>query len=208
MVAHRIAAALWALLAPSSFLPLAGTAETKPARRQPTVVSLPQGPVTRIPSADRRWMLVFEFPASDKSHSADCRTGENETRKLWIKRKGSRERTLVRDFDRRLDISWSPDSHHFFVNDASGSTDTLGYVYDPVTLKATALADVVTSADPDAMKDLGAGHSYLEANRWINSHELSVTLWGHFDEERVDFKIRYRVDLNGRVERLSKREYR
>jgi hypothetical protein len=77
------------------------------------------------------------------------------------------------------------DSQHFFVNDASGSTDTLGYVYDPVTLKATALADVVTSADPDAKKYLGAGHSYLEANRWINSHELSVTLWGHFDEERV-----------------------
>jgi hypothetical protein len=153
-------------------------------------------------------MLVFEFPASDKSHSDYCRTGENETRKLWIKRKGSRGRTLVRDFDRSLDISWSPDSHHFFVNDASGSTDTLGYVYDPVTLKATALADVVTGSDPDAKKYLGAGHSYLEANRWINSHELSVTLWGQFDEERVGFKIKYRVNLNGRVERLCKREYR
>jgi hypothetical protein len=114
----------------------------------------------------------------------------------------------VRDFDRSLDISWSPDSQHFFVNDASGSTDTLGYVYDPTTLKATALADVVTSVDADAKKYLGAGHSYLQANRWINSHELSVTLWGHFDEERVGFKIKYRVDLNGRVETLYKREYR
>jgi hypothetical protein len=153
-------------------------------------------------------MLIFEFPASDKSHSATCRTGENETRKLWIKHKGDRDRTLVRDFDRSVDISWSPDSRHFFVNDASGSTDTLGYVYDPVTLKATELADVVTTADPDAKKYLGAGHSYLEANRWINSHALSVTLWGHFDEERVGFKIKYRLDLNGRVERLYKREYR
>jgi hypothetical protein len=208
MVAHREAARLLTLLALSSLLPLAGTAQTRPAHRRPIVVTLPQGPVTRILSPDRKWILVFEFPAADNSPSADCRTGENETRKLWIKRKGFRDRTLVRDFDRSLDISWSPDSHHFFVNDASGSTDTLGYVYEPVTLKATALADVVTSADPDAKKYLGAGHSYLEANRWINSHELSVTLWGHFDEERIGFKIKYRVDLNGRVERLYKHEYR
>jgi hypothetical protein len=55
-----------------------------------------------------------------------------------------------------------PDRRHFFVNDASGSTDTLGYVYDPVTLKATALADVVVAADPTAKKYLDAGHSYLE----------------------------------------------
>ena len=113
----------------------------------------------------------------------------------------------MRDFDCGVDISWSPDSRHFFVNDASESTDTLGYVYDPVTLKATALADVVTTSDPDAKKYLGAGHSYLEANRWINSHALSVTLWGHFDEERVGFKIKCRANLNGRVERLYKREY-
>ena len=208
MLAHRTAAKLSPLLALIWLSPFTVTAQTPPAHHQPIVVSLPQGPVTRIPSPDRRWMLVFEFPASDKSHSAECRTGQNETRKLWIKRKGSHERTLVRDFDRSLDISWSPDSQHFFVNDASGSTDTLGYVYDPVTLKATALADVVTSADPNAKKYLGAGHSYLEANRWINSHELSVMLWGHFDEERVGFKIKYRVDLDGRVERLYKREYR
>jgi len=152
-------------------------------------------------------MLIFEFPAADKCVSSDCRTGENETRKLWIKSKGSQERTLVRDFDRSLDISWSPDSRHFFVNDASG-TDTLGYVYDPVTLKETALAEVVVAADPTAKKYLGAGHSYLEANRWINSHELLVTLWGHFDEERVGFKIKYRVDLNGTVRQLYKHEHR
>jgi len=52
------------------------------------------------------------------------------------------------------------------------------YVSDPVALKPTALADVLTSADSSAKKYLGAGHSYLEANRWNNSHELLITLWG------------------------------
>jgi hypothetical protein len=208
MVAHRTAAKLSPLLALFRLLPFTMTAQTEPAHHQPIVVSLPQGPVTRIPSPDRKWMLVFEFPAADKSLAADCRAGENQVRRLWIRHHGSGDRTLVRDFARSLDISWSPDSRHFFVNDASGSTDTLGYVYDPVTLKPTGLSDVVTSADPSAKKYLGAGHSYLEANRWINSQELLVTLWGHFDEERIGFKIKYRVDLNGRVERLYKREYR
>jgi len=39
-------------------------------------------------------------------------------------------------------VSWSPDSRHFFVNDASGSTDTLCYVCDPQTLRAV---DVLSS---------------------------------------------------------------
>ena len=128
MLAQRTTGKLSPLLALSWLLPFAVTAQTEPARRQPIVVTLPQGPVTRIPSPDRKWMLVFEFPAPDKSHSADCRTGENETRKLWIKRKGSRERTLVRDFDRSFDISWSPDSHHFFVNDVSGLAKQLSTI--------------------------------------------------------------------------------
>jgi len=81
------------------------------------------------------------------------------------------------------------------------------YVSDPVALKSTALADVLTSADSSAKKYLGAGHSYLEANRWNNSHELLITLWGHFDEERVGFRIKYRVNLTGRIHRVYKREH-
>ena len=207
MVAHRPAARFLASLT-FLFLTFAGAGQTRAARSRPVVVTLPQGAVTRIPSPDRKWMLIFEFPAATNRFQTIAAQREDEIRKLWIQPRGSSDRVLVRDFERSLDISWSPDSRHFFVNDASGSTDTLGYVYDPVTLKATALADVVTSSDPVAKKYLGAGHSYLEANRWIKSHELSVTLWGHFDEERVGFKIKYRVDLNGRVERLYKREYR
>jgi hypothetical protein len=205
MVAHRTVAALLPSLTFFFFPAFAGAGQ---ARVRPRVVTLPQGAVTHISSPDRQWMLIFEFLAAGKPLSDRCPTGDDEVRKLWIKRKGSSDRRLVHDFERSLDISWSPDSRHFFVNDASGSTDTQGYLYDPVTLKATALADLVIAADPNAEKYLGAGHSYLEANRWINSRELAVTLWGHFDEERIGFEIRYRVDLNGRVQRVYKREYR
>ncbi len=57
MGAYRLEAKLWPLLALCWFFPFAVTAQTEPAHHQPIVVTLPQGPVTRIPSPDRRWML-------------------------------------------------------------------------------------------------------------------------------------------------------
>lgn len=118
-------------------------------------------------------------------------------------------RRLVKEYERGLSISWAPDGRSFFVNDASGSTDTLCYVYDPATLKETDLARLVVAAVPDAAQYLKAGHAYLEAKRWINSRELFVALSGHFDEQPPPgalgaFSFEYRVDLDGRVHEVSR----
>ncbi len=174
---------------------LAGlVAQTKPV--YPPVVSLPRGAVSRIPSPDGMWTLTFEIP------------DVNKVRTLWIQRHGSSERTLVRHFDRSLDISWSPDSHHFFVNDASGSTETLCYVYDPGTLGMTDIAAMLAKASSKANQYLGANHSYLEARHWVNSHQLLVSLEGYFDESpptTPGFSGTYLVDLNGTVRTLRER---
>src|SRR5580658_191675 len=107
MVGHPHAIRLLALLALFA-LPSAGAAQTKSPRGvHSAVISLPQGAMTAIASPDRNWTLIFEFPDVNKS------------RKLWIQHRGSSGRKLVREFDRSLDISWSPDSQHFVVNDAS-----------------------------------------------------------------------------------------
>jgi hypothetical protein len=158
------------------------------------VVELPRGAVSRIPSPDGKWTLIFECPR------------ECSERKLWIVNNSSHTRKLVKEYDRSLSISWSPDGCHFFVNDASGSTETLCYVYDPNTLKVTDLAKVLVAGAPNADEYVGSGHSYLNAKRWINSHELVLVLSGHSDEPPLrGFTIRYRVDLNGRVRKLSQR---
>src|SRR5712664_3988736 len=94
----------------------------------PPVVSLPRGEVSRIPSPNGKWTLIFECPN-------DC-----SERKLWIEENASHTRKLVKEYDRSLRISWAPDSRLFFVNDASGSTETRCYLYDPTTLKETDLA--------------------------------------------------------------------
>jgi len=160
----------------------------------PRVIDLPRGPITRIPSPDGKWTLIFECPN-------DCRQ-----RKLSIGQSDTGVRRLVKEYDRSLSVGWAPDSRLFFVNDAFGSNGTESYVYDPVTLKETPLAKVLVTGDPNADEYLEAGHSYLEVKRWISPHELLVSLRGHFDEQGRGFTLGYRIDLNGGVHRLYKRD--
>lgn len=175
-------------------LPFVGVAQTKSSRGvHSAVVSLPQGAMPTIPSPDRNWTLIFEFPDVHK------------TRKLWIQCKGSDERRLVRAFERSLDISWSPDSQHFFVNDASGSGETRPYVYDPSTLRSIDLAVLIAKASPKADDYLSADHSYLDAKHWINSHELLIKMMAYSSEpppQRPGFSGTYRVDLSGSVQKV------
>ena len=162
------------------------------------VVELPRGPVTRIPSPNRHWTLISECPDYSKE------------RKLWIIDNGSHARKLVRDYERDLAIAWAPDSERFFVNDDYGSNGSDSYVVDPTSLKTTDLGTVIVDNDAKAAQFLKAGHSYLRANRWLNSHELVVVLFGHFDEAPPrgiprSFTIKYQVDLNGSTRKISQR---
>jgi hypothetical protein len=160
----------------------------------PAVVILPRAPISRIPSPNGKWTLIFECPN-------DC-----SERKLWIEETSSHARKLVKEYERSLDISWAPDSRLFFVNDHSGSTNARCYVYEAAPLKETDLAKVVLAGDPGAEQFLDAGHSYLAAKRWLNSHELLIVLTGHNDGSPPGaFTLRYRVDLRGSVHKLSQR---
>jgi len=174
--------------------PSINTVQGAGASTAQTVVNLPQGPITRLASPDHKWTLIFECPN-------DC-----AERKLWIEASTSHTRRLVNEYERSLDISWAPDSHSFFVNDEFGSNGTLCYVYDPIALKVQEVAAMLTSGDTDATMFIRAGHSYLKAKQWINSQELLVVLYGHFDDPPArGFTIRYRVSLTGRVQKLSQR---
>jgi hypothetical protein len=169
----------------------AARAQTEPIRSG--IVDLPRGALTRIASPDGRWTLIFECPNN-------C-----TERKLWIVQSETRTRRMVREFERSLSISWSPNSRAFFINDDLGSNESECYVYDAATLKATNLADVVVAKYASTRQYLTAGHSYLRARRWASSHELLVTLFGHFDEPPSrGFTLRYRVNLNGTVQRVSR----
>src|SRR5713101_669128 len=103
----------------------------------PPVVDLPRAhetslaAVSRIPSPNGKWALIFECPN-------DC-----SERKLWVEDTSSHARKLVKEYERSLDIAWTPDSRLFFVNDNSGSTNARCYVYEAASLKETDVAKVV-----------------------------------------------------------------
>ena len=169
--------------------PLLAASQTKAT---PPVVSLPRGEFSRIPSPNGQWALIFQCPN-------DC-----SERKLLVEDTSSHARKLVKEYDRSLDIAWAPDSHLFFVNDNSGSSDARCYVYETASLKETDVAKVVLARYPDAEQFVNSGHSYLRAKRWLNSHALLVVLTGHNDGSTPRaFALRYRVDLNGSVDKLS-----
>ena len=138
-------------------------------KANPPVVNLPRGEASRIPSPNGKWALIFQCPN-------DC-----SERKLWVEDTSSHARKLVKEYQRSLDIAWTPDSRLFFVNDNSGSTDARCYVYEAASLKETDVAKVVLARYPHAEQFVNSGHSYLRAKRWLNSHALLVVLTGHND---------------------------
>jgi len=170
-------------------LPWPARAQAKEAH--PPVMDLPQGAISRIPAPDGKWILIFECPNN-------C-----SERKLWIKQRGTPGRKLVSEYDRSLSISWAPDSRHFFVNDAHASNEARRYIIDPVTLKITDLAKVIEAGDTGVQQFLNAGHSYLKVKRSVNSHEVLVALYGHFDDPPPrGFTLQYRIGLNAVVRKV------
>lgn len=165
------------------------------ASSQSRVISLPQEEVTRMPSPDGKWTLVFECPNA-------C-----SQRKLWIEDSSLHTRKLVKDYDRSLSVSWAPDSRHFFVNDAFGSDGESCSVYEPGIVSPTDIATILVAAYPGAKRFMHAGHSYVHAIEWADSYELIVVLFGHFDDPPLGgFTIRYRINLNGEVYKLSQKK--
>src|SRR4029077_20258455 len=83
-------------------LPLSAAPQTKSAH-QP-VIGLPRAQrtrletVSRIPSPNGKWALIFECP----NNCSD--------RMLWIDENASHTRKLVKKYERNLSISWAPDS--------------------------------------------------------------------------------------------------
>lgn len=155
------------------------------------VVSFPSTSDGRVPSPNKKWTLVIECP---KNCSERLLSLENDV---------SHTKRLIAKYERNLDVSWAPDSTRFFVTDDYGSDGSLSYVYDAISLKRTDLAHLLVAGDPNAAKFLKAGHAYLRATQWLGPRELLVFLAGHFDEPpRGVFSFQYRINLNGRVDKL------
>ena len=187
-----LAASLLAVIIPA----LAGTNQLRPAN-----LGLRDGPHS-LPSPDGAYIL-----SGDESHS-----------RLWLENVATHHRDLVMSLTIQTStVSWSPDSHFFVVNDRPASGWEDGYVYDVHSLERRLdLRKLALAADRSAARivaNRNTSHAYVHATGWLDQTHLQLELNGRTDSsgtpERIRlghcFDLRYRVSLNGTVEKLSQR---
>jgi len=131
-----------------------------------------------------------------------------------------------------LSLAWSPDSRYFAVNDRPASDIEDAYLFNTDTLERTKLRDSLTAARPQVIRyylhdDNGPFlthgrnvlHSYLHVLRWLDGEHVELQLHGstggRFAHDNPDghlypaecFDLRYRVGLDGSVQRISGRVF-
>jgi hypothetical protein len=148
---------------------------------------------------------------------------------LWLEDERTHEIRKVMDVTvQTMTLAWSPDSSAFIANDRALSDVENAYVYDAKKLDRIDLRRQVLAADHwaasrfTASANLAASHSYFHALRWLDARHIEMQLHGHTDgtlsgrpfrpghaEDSIRpgdcFDLRYRVGIDGVVQRLSQR---
>jgi len=147
-------------------------------------VVLPARKSVRIPSPDGRWVLIgspFSLSGQQTLTLVDRTTGRQ---------------TVVKHYDRSIDVAWNPDSASFFLNDAYGSNVEDAYLY-PTQGEPLELDDLILNQDPDARR-VPADHMYFHVGRWLSAKTMLVEYCGHNSASPAEqFDFLYRIDLNG-----------
>ena len=146
---------------------------------------------------------------------AEALFGVARPSRLWLEDTSSHRRRLVFDVTvQTLSLAWSPDSAAFIANDREASDREHAYIYDVNTLGRLDLDRLILAADASAHRFVPgpdrAPHSYFHGVRWLDASHVEVRLHGHTDGwagasiRPVEcFDLRYRVDMDGAVEKRS-----
>jgi hypothetical protein len=151
-------------------------------------VVLPSRATVRIPSPDRRWLLIAS-PFQRNAESSLVLTEVQTGREL-----------LRRPIDRSIAVAWSPDSRGFFLNDAYGSNVESAYIYHLGAPSPLKLDDLILAADPQASA-IPADHVYFHVYRWVTPRTLLAEYCGHTTDlvpgKQFDFLYRVVLDPTG-----------
>jgi hypothetical protein len=120
------------------------------------------------------------------------------------------KQTLVKEYERSVQVGWSPDSRAFFVNDAYVSNLEDAFVYWIDSKKPLLLNDAIRGRDKEADM-FPADHAYFQVGRWLSAHEVLVEYCGHGGENPAQqFDFVYAVSFAGpdeskvRIHRVSR----
>jgi hypothetical protein len=138
--------------------------------------------------------------------------GDDKASQLWLENTRTHQRRMVFKVTvQTLSLAWSPDSAAFIANDRESSDREFAYIYDVKTLERLDLLQLILKQDPTAARFVPSQtrsvHSYVHGTGWLDAQHIGVRLHGHTDGPVDCFDLRYRVDRDGQVQKLSERVF-
>jgi hypothetical protein len=178
-------------------------------------LKMPSGEANPLVSPDG----VFALFGSD---AASCQ--------LWLEDRRTQERKRVlRATLQTLTLAWSSDSAAFIANDRATSDVEIAWVFEAKTLARLDLRSLIVAADPGSARFFVPGQiniasaaqanakvpttSHVHAIRWLDARHVEAQLVGHTAGVRIGeaiqpgdcFDLRYRIERDGAVQKLSQR---
>lgn len=156
------------------------------------IVSFPEQSQAASPNA--RYVII-----GGQNHAEPFHTAILEDRVLKTRRK-------LFDYDRHIDILWSPDNKSFALSDYEESDySRCSIIFVDQTLPAIRVWDkLVKALTPTERKSLLENqHVYIAAMQWIEAGALKVKVWGYGEVDPSGFTRFYSYDRDGRVKRLN-----
>jgi hypothetical protein len=141
------------------------------------------------PDPQNRWAIQWREPASI-----------HDRHQLWLKPTDGGLPIKLLEFDRSVDLLWSPDGRALAVTDHSGSSDS------ELTVRTGAHLEQIASVEEKLHASLGQvpalmknGHRYFEATRWLRENTSIFLVRAYDAEPGKEYRASFQYNLSGRV---------
>jgi hypothetical protein len=109
------------------------------------------------------------------------------------------------DYDRSVDVLWSPAGSKFIVIDRAGSNLTESYIYIvDKSLRRINVSDELQQKYPESKRMFQNDHVYVEALAWQREDKIKVKVSGHGDADPNGFTEVFEYTLGGDFRKISK----
>jgi hypothetical protein len=155
---------------------------------KPTSGSFPGSAPLSDPTG--RWIIEWREATETLAHALLLR--DNETGRL----------SRLLEFERSVDVAWSPDGAALSVTDHAASNESLLSVYWPsrpgVVLRVDELLTARGGEMPERIKN---GHRYFKAASWLRPKLLRLSVVTYDDEPGREYRRLFDVDIDSRAVR-------
>jgi hypothetical protein len=137
-----------------------------------------------------RWSIQWREPSAGAKHE------------LWLKPIRGGAMTKLLEFNRSVDLLWSPAGRALAITDHAGSSESNLKVATGGTLERIENVEEKLQASLGQLPAIfNKGHRYFEAVRWVRSDALLFRVRAYDSEPGNEYRGTFRYNLTGRVTR-------